>query len=72
MKKTTTTLAILLVTGSLGAFANWSSAEKGTAIGAGAGALVGGAATGSALGAAGGAAIGGVIGHEVGKNTDRR
>jgi osmotically inducible lipoprotein OsmB len=72
MKTALRTIAVVLVTGSLGACANWSSAEKGTAIGAGAGALVGGVVTHSPLGLIGGAAVGGVIGHEVGKDSDRR
>ena len=66
----TRTIAVLLVAGSLSACANWSSAEKGTAIGAGAGALVGGVVTHSPPGRVGGAAVGGIIGHEVGKNDD--
>jgi len=55
--------------------ASWdslSSAQKGTAIGAGVGGVTGAAVTqGGVLGTVGGAAVGGVVGHEIGEHRDR-
>jgi osmotically inducible lipoprotein OsmB len=62
----TTVFGVLML--SLGACANMSKQDKGTAIGAGAGAVGGAILTGgSGIGTVGGAAVGGVIGHEVTK-----
>lgn len=57
-------LALLLA---LGACANMTDQEKGTAVGAGVGAIGGAVLGGGTLGTLGGAAVGGVIGHEVTK-----
>src|SRR5262245_27004847 len=55
--------------------ASWdslSSAQKGTAIGAGVDGVTGAAVTqGGVLGTVGGAAVGGVVGHEIGEHRDR-
>ena len=68
------TIVVALLSGFTGC-ASWdslSSAQKGTAIGAGVGGVAGAAATeGSVLGTVGGAAVGGVVGHEIGKRRDR-
>jgi len=50
----------------------WSSAAKGTAIGAGTGAVVGAIATKSAKGAIIGAIIGGGTGYVIGRSKDRK
>ena len=62
----------MMTTLALAGCANWSGAEKGTAIGAGAGAVAGHALGGGVLGTVGGAAVGGVIGHEVGERQDEK
>ena len=56
----------------LGSCASWTSAQKGTAIGAGAGAVIGNAVGVGVLGTVGGANVGGVVGHEIGKNQDQK
>jgi osmotically inducible lipoprotein OsmB len=61
-------VALISLTGSLGACSGMSRQDENTAIGAAIGGVGGAALTGgSALGTVGGAAVGGVIGHEVGK-----
>jgi len=72
MKRMTEILIALSVGCAITGCGTWSSAEKGTAIGAGVGGAAGAAATGSALGTVGGAAVGGIIGHEVGRNQDQK
>lgn len=61
-------VAVISLTGTLGACSGMSRQDQNTAAGAAIGGVGGAVLTGgSALGTVGGAAVGGVIGHEVGK-----
>lgn len=68
MNRTLKLFVVALLAGSVGACANMSRADKGTAIGAATGAVVGHVLSGGdAFGTIGGAAVGGVLGREATK-----